>query len=130
MLVLPARFLDAGDQPVAGHVAEANAADAEFAVNGPRPAAQLAAEPDADLLPRRHQLVLVLLGLRLLPFLAVRLVTLQLLAVADALRFGGHGLLPAGLRRAARTGVLVTPRGTACRTGEAVRGPRRRCGRW
>src|SRR5262249_10203758 len=48
----PARLLHAGDQPVAGHVAEADPADAELAVDGARPAAQPAPQPDADLLPR------------------------------------------------------------------------------
>src|SRR5581483_9321713 len=35
----PARFLDAGDEPVARHIAEANAADAELAIEGASPAA-------------------------------------------------------------------------------------------
>src|SRR5260221_13594191 len=51
---LPTGFANAGNQPVAGHVAEANPANAELAVNGPRPAAQLAAHLDADLLARQH----------------------------------------------------------------------------
>src|ERR1700730_12208932 len=52
----PAGLLDAGDQPVGGHVPEADPADAELAVVGPRPAAQLAAQADADDLARLHQL--------------------------------------------------------------------------
>src|SRR4051812_32372013 len=48
----PAGLADAGDEAVAGHVAEADPADAELAVHGPRPAAQLAAHLDADLLAR------------------------------------------------------------------------------
>src|ERR1700675_868127 len=50
----PARFLDAGNQAVARHVAEADAANAEFAIDGARPAAQLAAQANADALARRH----------------------------------------------------------------------------
>src|SRR3954469_3720377 len=50
----PTRLFDAGDQPVARHIAEADPADAELAVHRPRPAAQLAAALDADLLARRH----------------------------------------------------------------------------
>src|SRR5919108_2326932 len=61
----PAGLLDAGDQAVAGHVAEADAADAELAVDGAGPAAQLAAQPDADHLARRHQLGLDRLALPL-----------------------------------------------------------------
>src|SRR5438552_1885912 len=48
----PACFLDAGDESVARHVAEANTADAELAVHSPRPAAQAAAEADANPVPR------------------------------------------------------------------------------
>src|SRR5262245_30192258 len=48
----PARFLDAGDQAVAGHAAEADPADPELAVVGARPAAQPAAVADADLVAR------------------------------------------------------------------------------
>src|SRR5260370_39895358 len=40
---LPACLLDAGDQTVAGHIAEANAADAELAIHRPGPSTQLAA---------------------------------------------------------------------------------------
>src|SRR5262245_10860989 len=50
----PARLLDAGDQPVAGHAAETDPAHAELPIDRPRPAAQLAAQPDADALARRH----------------------------------------------------------------------------
>src|SRR3954471_15704782 len=43
---LPGRLADAGDQPVARELAEADAAAAELAVHGPRPAANLAAADD------------------------------------------------------------------------------------
>src|SRR5215468_9296679 len=55
----PARFLDARDHAVTGQAAEANAADAELAIDRPRPAAHLAAQPNADDLARLHQLGLV-----------------------------------------------------------------------
>src|SRR5207248_5244989 len=51
---LPARLHHAGDEAVAGHVAEADASYAELAVHRPRPAAQPAAEADADALARLH----------------------------------------------------------------------------
>src|SRR5437867_4228908 len=56
MIVLPspARLLHAGDQAVGGHVAETNPADAELAIDGASPAAELAAEPNANALARRH----------------------------------------------------------------------------
>src|SRR4051812_38137451 len=56
--VSPPRFLDPGDQPVTGQVAEADPADAELAVDGPRPAAQLAAEPNPDHVARPDALLL------------------------------------------------------------------------
>src|SRR5947209_17649014 len=59
VVLSPARFLDAWDQSVAGHVAETNAAHAELAVDRPRPAAQAAPQPNADLVAR-PQLLLVL----------------------------------------------------------------------
>src|SRR3954452_535703 len=46
--VLPARFFQAGDEAVAGQAPEADAADAELAVDGPAAAAQPAAQLDAD----------------------------------------------------------------------------------
>src|SRR5258708_35913123 len=49
----PARFLDAGNQSIGRHVAETDPADAELAVDRPRPAAQLAAKPHANALPWR-----------------------------------------------------------------------------
>src|SRR5207249_2956645 len=52
--VLPTRFLDAWDQAVAGHVAEADAADAELPIHRPRPSTQLAAQAHANLLARQH----------------------------------------------------------------------------
>src|SRR5690242_11280899 len=51
---LPAGLGHAGDQAAAGHVPEADPANAELAVHRPRPAAQLAAQADADALARRH----------------------------------------------------------------------------
>src|SRR5262245_52559873 len=50
----PTRLLNAGDEALAGHVAEADTADAELAVHRPRPPTQLAAALDPDLLARRH----------------------------------------------------------------------------
>src|SRR4051794_7081198 len=50
----PASLGDARDQPVAGHVAEADPADAELPIHGPGPAAQPAAQADADQLARGH----------------------------------------------------------------------------
>src|SRR6185437_4442120 len=52
---LPGRFADAGNQAVGGHFAEADAADAELAVDGAAAAAQLAAVADADLELAGHQ---------------------------------------------------------------------------
>src|SRR5262249_41748037 len=78
----PAGLLDAGDQPVAGHVAEADTANPELAVDRPRPAAQPAAEPDLDALARRH-----------LHLVRVALAGLQLghlLLESRHLRFGRH----------------------------------------
>src|SRR5262249_2795464 len=49
-----ARLRHAGNEPVAGHVAEADAANAKFAVHRPRASAQPAAQPDADLVARPH----------------------------------------------------------------------------
>src|SRR5262245_39784845 len=50
----PDRLGNAGDHAATRQVAEADPADAELAVDRPRPAAQLAAEPDADALARGH----------------------------------------------------------------------------
>src|SRR5262245_23981677 len=58
----PARFLHTRDHAVAGQPAEADPADAELAVDGARPAAQLAAQPDADDFARLHQPGLVRLA--------------------------------------------------------------------
>src|SRR4051794_847764 len=49
---LPARLLHAGDQTLVGHVAEADAAQAELAVDRAGPAAQPAAHADADAVAR------------------------------------------------------------------------------
>src|SRR5690348_1193253 len=78
----PASLLDARDQAIAGHVAETDAADAELAVDRPRPAAQLAAQANADALARRH----FDLRIRLAAGFQLR----QLLAELDVFRFGGH----------------------------------------
>jgi hypothetical protein len=51
---LPARLPDTGNQAIAGHVPETNAANAELAINRPATAAQFAAHPNADLFPRQH----------------------------------------------------------------------------
>src|SRR2546430_17548215 len=51
---LPARLLDSRDETVAGHVAEADAADAELAIDGAGSAAYLAASLDADTLAGQH----------------------------------------------------------------------------
>src|SRR5262249_51113202 len=48
----PARFLDAGHQPVEGQAAETDPADAELTVHRPRPTAQFATQSDADALAR------------------------------------------------------------------------------
>src|SRR5262249_51262962 len=63
----PACFLDAGNQPVAGHAAEADAADAEFPIYRAGPAAQAAAEPNADLVARAE------LGLLRVAFIGFKL---------------------------------------------------------
>src|SRR5260370_9654752 len=81
----PARLGDAGDQPVAGHVPEADAADAELAVDRPRPPAQLAAQADADDVARPH-------GPHLLVAAARRLQPGHLFLVLDELRLGRHVL--------------------------------------
>src|SRR5262245_7087388 len=50
----PARLDDTGDQSAAGHVAEADPADPKLAIHRPRPAAQLAAQANANPFPRRE----------------------------------------------------------------------------
>src|SRR5581483_3839079 len=80
---LPAGLLDAWDEAVAGHVTEADAADAKLAVDSPRPAAQPAAQANADALTRQH----LNLGIGL--FAGFQLG--RLLLEFDVLRFGGHG---------------------------------------
>src|SRR5581483_3630121 len=94
---LPARFLDAGDQALQGHVPEANAAHAELAVDGARPAAQPAAHADADPVARPE-----LLGLGRVALGGVELG--QVAVELDEMSFGGHqsfsraqGLQPLGL---------------------------------
>src|SRR5947208_7858783 len=80
----PAGLLDARDQPVTRHVAEADPADAEFPVDRPRAATQLAAQPNADAVARPH-LHLVRVPLALLQ-------PGQLLLELHDLCFGCHGL--------------------------------------
>src|SRR5262249_24956554 len=50
IMMLPARFLHARDQALEAHVAEANAAQAEFAIDSAGPTAQPAALANADLI--------------------------------------------------------------------------------
>src|SRR4051794_12122075 len=50
----PARLHDPGDQPVEGQVTEADPAHAELAVHRPGPAAQPAAQADADAIARQE----------------------------------------------------------------------------
>src|SRR5215470_8522581 len=66
--VLPARFLDAGDQAEVGHLAETDPADAELAKYGTGPATDPAAEADADPVAR-SELRLLRLPLRFLELL-------------------------------------------------------------
>src|SRR5262249_48367761 len=101
-ILSPAGLLDARDQAVAGHAAEADPADAELAVHGPRPPAQSAAEADADLVAGPE---LLLVGRPLL----VLLQRFQLAEVFGAFGGGGH-------RRALKVRGSLTPRGRACRT--------------
>src|SRR5262245_50315865 len=116
-LLLPAGLLDAGDQAEAGHVPEADAADAELPVDRPRPAADPAAQPDAD-----H-----LAGLHLDLAFAVLLQAVQVTQQFDSFGVGRHSFRWSVFRLC---GFLLTPRGTACRTRGAIRGPRRRCSCW
>src|SRR5262245_3550689 len=81
----PASLLDARNQTIAGHATKTDAADAELAIDGPRSAAQLAAQPDTDALTRRH----LDLGVRLFAGFQLR----HLLLESDVLRFGGHMLI-------------------------------------
>src|SRR6266404_1814541 len=81
-LLSPARFHDAGNQPVGRHVAETDPADAELAVNSPRPATQLAAQSHADALAWRE--------FHLGGVLLVRLPLRHLLPEPDIFRFGSH----------------------------------------
>src|SRR5712691_5455038 len=46
---LPTGFLDAGDKPMASHVPEANAAEAELAINRAGPSTQAATHADPNL---------------------------------------------------------------------------------
>src|SRR5262245_35997957 len=79
---LPASLPDTGDEPVAGQFAEADAADAELAIDCPRPAAQLAAALNANLFARRH------LDLAGSPPAGLQL--RHLLPAFDVLCFGSH----------------------------------------
>src|ERR1700740_1640728 len=51
---LPARFLNTRDQAIACHVSETDPANAKLAIHCPRPAAELAAQSNADFFPRQH----------------------------------------------------------------------------
>jgi hypothetical protein len=53
-LVLPGRLLHTGNETIAGHVPETDPADAEFAIDRPRPATQSAPQTNPDLLTRGH----------------------------------------------------------------------------
>src|SRR5262245_17419967 len=86
----PAGLGHTRDEAVRGHPAEADAADAELAVDGARPAAELAAVADADDRARLHQLGRVALGGVLLHLGLVDLEGLQLLLELDVIRFCGH----------------------------------------
>src|SRR5215218_5883615 len=78
----PARFLDARDQALQGHVPETDPAQAELAVDGAGPAAEPAAQADADPVPRLQ------LGLgRVFPGL---LNLLELSVKLDVLGIRGH----------------------------------------
>src|SRR5262245_152633 len=91
-ILSPARLADARDQAVAGQVAETNAADTELPENRPRPAAQLAAQPHANLLPRLH--------LELGRVALVGIQQCQLAGELNSFRFDGHELFQSsyGLR--------------------------------
>src|SRR5262249_18133333 len=79
---LPTRFLDARDQAEVGHLAEADAANAELAIDGAGPPAQPAAKADANPVAR-PELALVRLPPR---FLHLH----QLPPVLHHRRFRGH----------------------------------------
>src|SRR5689334_4182003 len=78
----PAGFLNARDEPITGHVAETDAADAELAVHRPRPPAQPAPQPNADLVARPH--------LDLVRLAPAQLQLFHLFTEFDVFRFGGH----------------------------------------
>src|SRR3954452_20726256 len=87
----PARLFDARNQPAARHVAEADAADAELAVHGPRSATQPAAQTDLDAIARRHELARVAL-FGFLPHLGpMNLEGFHLVPELHVLRFDSHG---------------------------------------
>src|SRR5882762_8480361 len=81
-LCSPARLLDARNQPLVGHVAKADSADAELAIDRAGPAAQAAAQANLDPVARPQLL-----------FGGVFLVRLDLLEIAlelDTLRRSRH----------------------------------------
>src|SRR6516164_1798176 len=92
----PAGLLDARNQAIAGHATKTNAADAELAIHRSRPAAQLAAQANADALARRH----LDLGIRLAAGFQLR----HLLFEFDVFRFGGHMRFPDRPARSASEG--------------------------
>ena len=121
---LPARFLDTGDQTIAGHVAETDAADAELAIHGPCSPTQIAAARDANPLAGQH--------LDLVGSPSTGLVFLYLSAELDVLCFGRHvsslcqpcGLLQLAYRWARPGTVRELPENRPQRIGLVF--PRRR----
>src|SRR5579875_2321564 len=104
----PTGLFDARNQAIAGHVAKTDATDAELAINGARPPAQLATQPYPDAFAWRH----LHFGIRL--FAGFQLG--QLFLEFDEFRFGSHvfpGYQPAtaGINPAARLtfGVRAAP---------------------
>src|SRR5262245_34019253 len=85
---LPGRLADAGDHPVAREFAEADAAAAELAVNGPRPTADLAAADDLHEGPAGEHLFGVPLRGRLLQLGLVLIHRRQLTTVLRFFRVG------------------------------------------
>src|SRR5262245_5874695 len=138
----PARLLDARNQPVVGHAAEADPADAELAVHGPGSPAQLAAQTNADSVARAEFLGLAFLGEpvgvekgQVLAESCVLCVGCHVVgsSVGYKGRFGDRPLMGSGRSLAGASGcylspkrqrgwVFLTPRGTACRRRGAVRG--------
>jgi outer membrane murein-binding lipoprotein Lpp len=83
---LPTGFPHTRYQTIAGQIAEANAADAELALDGAGPAADLAAALDPNAFARQH--------LDLVGCSQARLQLEALLAVSDILCSSRHGFTP------------------------------------